>query len=338
MDALLSDEQNDLRQAAAALGRDVGTQTVSALTEGDPDRTWSLLGQSGFLALRGPGDDGAPQASGVDVAIVTEQLAAALVRAPYLGCGVLAAELARLSGATGLLAQIGRGDRKVTVGLSRDLTELASGGDGAAVAFDAAGCDAALTLNGREVILCPLKEPDPGCVDLTRAVAGVGPAADGVVVGTLSPDGYERWTALALTVLAADLVGTMQGALSLATRYAGQREQFGAPIGSFQAVAHLCAEQAVRVAGARSAMFYAAWCADESPAEALDAARVAKAYAAEVAPVVTEAAIQIHGGIGMTWECLAHLYLRRALLTSAVLGDDDFLLGQLAASATEAGN
>ena len=134
------------------------------------------------------------------------------------------------------------------------------------------------------------------------------------MVGTLSPDGYERWTALALTALTADLVGTMQGALSLATRYAGQREQFGAPIGSFQAVAHLCAEQAVS-RGARSAMFYAAWCTDESPAEALDAARVAKAYAAEVARAVTEAAIQVHGGIGMTWECLAHLYLRRALLT-----------------------
>ena len=98
MDALLSDEQNDLRQAATALGRDVGTATVSGLTGGDPDRTWSLLGQSGFLALRVPDDDGAPQASGVDVAIVTEQLAAALVCAPYLGCGVLAAELAAALG------------------------------------------------------------------------------------------------------------------------------------------------------------------------------------------------------------------------------------------------
>jgi alkylation response protein AidB-like acyl-CoA dehydrogenase len=338
MDALLTDEQNDLRQAASALGRDVGTATVSGLTGGDPDRTWSLLGQSGFLALRAPDDDGAPQASGVDVAIVTEQLAAALVCTPYLGCAVLAAELARLAGAADLLTQIGSGDRKVTIGLSRDLTGLATDPDETGVAFDAAGCDAALTVRGPDLVLLPLTEPDSGCVDLTRGLASFGPAADGAVVGRLGPDEYERWTALALTALTADLVGTMQGALSLATGYARQREQFGAPIGSFQAVAHLCAEQAVRVAGARSAMFYAAWCADESPAEALEAARVAKAYAAEVAPAVTEAAIQIHGGIGMTWECLAHLYLRRALMTRAVLGDDEFLLGQLAASATEARN
>jgi alkylation response protein AidB-like acyl-CoA dehydrogenase len=80
---------------------------------------------------------------------------------------------------------------------------------------------------------------------------------------------------------------------------------------------------------------YAAWCVDESPAEALTAARVAKAYASETARIVTEAAIQVHGGIGMTWECLAHLYLRRALMTSAVLGDDSSQLDQLAAAAQE---
>jgi alkylation response protein AidB-like acyl-CoA dehydrogenase len=335
MDALLTDEQNDLRLTAASLGRDVGTTTVSELDDGDPDRTWTLLSQSGFLGLREPEASGSPSASGVDVAVVTEQLAVSLVRAPFLGCGVLAAELARLAGADDVLAQISAGERKVTVCFSRDLTELATGTSEPAIGFDAGGCDAALALRGGDLVLLELAKPASPCIDLTRQVAEIGEAAPGDVVGRLGPDGLERWTALALTALTADLVGTMQGALSLATRYAAEREQFGAAIGSFQAIAHLCAEQAVRVASARSTMNYAAWCVDESPAEALAAARVAKAYASESARIVTEAAIQVHGGIGITWECLAHLYLRRALMTSAVLGDDGYQLGQLAAAAQE---
>jgi alkylation response protein AidB-like acyl-CoA dehydrogenase len=335
VDALLTDEQNDLRDAAASLARDVGTSTVSELAKGDPDRAWALLSQSGFLALRVPDSPGSPQASGVEVAVVTEQLAVHLVRAPFLGCGVFAAELARLAGADEILGAIASGDRKITVCLSRDLTELAASTSGPAVAFDAAGCDAALALRGRDLVLLDLEKPDSPCIDLTRRVAEIGTLASGTVVGELGQDMLGRWTALALTTLAADLVGTMQGALSLATRYATEREQFGAPIGSFQAIAHLCAEQAVRVASARSAMHYAAWCVDESPAEALDAARIAKAYAAESARTVTEAAIQVHGGIGMTWECLAHLYLRRALMADAVLGDDSYQLAQLADAAQE---
>jgi alkylation response protein AidB-like acyl-CoA dehydrogenase len=335
MDALLTDEQNDLRLTTASLGRDVGTATVSDLDSGESGRAWALLSQSGLLALRAPDDSASPSASGVDVAVVTEQLAVSLVRAPFLGCGVLAAELARLAGAASVLEQISSGERKVTVCLSRDLTGLAAGPGEPAIGFDAAGCDAALALHGRDLVLLELTNPPSPCIDLTRQVAEIGGTATGTVVGQLSPDGAGRWTALALTALAADLVGTMQGALSLATRYAAEREQFGAPIGSFQAIAHLCAEQAVRVASARSTVNYAAWCVDESPAEALTAARVAKAYASETARIVTEAAIQVHGGIGMTWECLAHLYLRRALMTSAVLGDDSSQLDQLAAAAQE---
>jgi alkylation response protein AidB-like acyl-CoA dehydrogenase len=336
VDALLSDEQNDLRQAAASLAGDVGTGTVSGLADGDPDRTWALLSRSGFLGLRMPDSLGTPQASGVEAVVVTEQLATHLVRVPFLGCGILAAELARLAGAGDLVAAIGSGERKVTVCLSHDLTELAGSPGEPAVAFDAAGCDAALALRGRDLVLAELGKPVSPCIDLTRSVVELETLPAGTVVGRLGQDELERWTALALTALAADLVGTMQGALSLATRYATEREQFGAPIGSFQAIAHLCAEQAVRVASARSAMHYAAWCVDESSAEALDAARIAKAYASESAAAVTEAAIQVHGGIGMTWECLAHLYLRRALMAAAVLGDDSYQLARLAAAAQEA--
>ena len=215
---------------------------------------------------------------------MTEQLTASLVAAPFLGCAVLAAELARPAGAVDILTAIGSVDRKVTMSLSRDLNGLATsaGEPAGAVALDAAGCDEALAELGRDLALLEIQNPTSPCIDLTRGMVEAIFAAAGTVVGQLDQAMIERSTALALTALTADLVGTMQGWLSLAFRYASQREQFGPPIGPFQAIARVCAEQAVRVTRARSAMHYAARCADESPAEALDAARIAKAYAAKV--------------------------------------------------------
>jgi alkylation response protein AidB-like acyl-CoA dehydrogenase len=130
-----------------------------------------------------------------------------------------------------------------------------------------------------------------------------------------------QWTALGLATTCADLVGAMRGAIDLAVGYAGQRSQFGKPIGSFQAVQHMLADAAVHMEGSRSATLHAAWAVDAlPPADALGAAAAAKAYAARAARTVCEIAIQVHGGIGNTWECLAHVYLRRVLLSTDVLG------------------
>ena len=113
----------------------------------------------------------------------------------------------------------------------------------------------------------------------------------------------------------------MRGAVQLACDYAAERRQYGAAIGSFQAVQHLLADAFVAMEGSRSAALHAAWAVDALPAdEALAAGAVAKAYSARAARTVCETAIQVHGGIGNTWECLAHVYLRRALLSSDVLG------------------
>ena len=113
----------------------------------------------------------------------------------------------------------------------------------------------------------------------------------------------------------------MRGALDLATDYARERRQYGAAIGSFQAVQHLLADALVAMEGSRSIALHAAWAVDALPApEALAAASAAKAYCARAARSVCETAIQVHGGIGNTWECLAHVFLRRALLSSDVLG------------------
>jgi alkylation response protein AidB-like acyl-CoA dehydrogenase len=126
---------------------------------------------------------------------------------------------------------------------------------------------------------------------------------------------------LGLATTCADLVGVMRGALVLAVDYARSRRQYDASIGSFQAVQHLLADACVAMEGSRSIALHAAWAVDALAApEALAAASAAKAYCTRAARSVCETAIQVHGGIGNTWDCLAHVYLRRALLSGEVLG------------------
>jgi hypothetical protein len=152
-------------------------------------------------------------------------------------------------------------------------------------------------------------------IDLTKSLAGV--VESPAELSELSEDDAGRWRALALTATCADLVGVARGAHALATDYAKVREQYGAAIGSYQAVAHLLAEGLALIEGSISVTRHAAWAVDELPAaEAIEAARVAKIYCARAAVTVCETSIQVHGGIGNTWECLAHVYLRRALAAS----------------------
>ena len=149
-------------------------------------------------------------------------------------------------------------------------------------------------------------------VDLTNSLVGVVESPD--ELAGLSDEDAGRWRALALTVTCADLVGSARGAHALAVDYAKVREQYGSTIGSYQAVGHLLAESLALIEGAVSVSRHAAWAVDELPArEALEAARVAKIYCARAALTVCETSIQVHGGIGNTWECLAHIYLRRVL-------------------------
>ena len=149
-------------------------------------------------------------------------------------------------------------------------------------------------------------------VDLTGSFAGV--AESPAELGELSDDDARRWYALALTATTADIVGCARGTLTLAADYAKVREQYGSTIGSYQAVGHLLAESLALIEGCVSVLRHAAWAVDELPVdEAVEAARVAKIYCARSALTVCETSIQVHGGIGNTWECLAHVYLRRVL-------------------------
>lgn len=161
-------------------------------------------------------------------------------------------------------------------------------------------------------VQAPTRSDDQESVDLTRSLAGV--VESPAELGELSEEDAGRWRALALTVTCADLVGAARGAHALACEYAKVREQYGASIGSYQAVGHLLAESLALIEGSISVLRHAAWAVDELPAvEAIEAARVAKIYCARAALTVCETSIQVHGGIGNTWECLAHIYLRRVL-------------------------
>lgn len=161
-------------------------------------------------------------------------------------------------------------------------------------------------------VQAPTRSDEQESVDLTRSLAGV--VESPTELGELSEEDAGRWRALALTVTCADLVGAARGAHALACEYAKVREQYGASIGSYQAVGHLLAESLALIEGSISVLRHAAWAVDELPAvEAIEAARVAKIYCARAALTVCETSIQVHGGIGNTWECLAHIYLRRVL-------------------------
>ncbi|MBV9484981.1 MAG: acyl-CoA dehydrogenase family protein [Frankiaceae bacterium] len=156
-------------------------------------------------------------------------------------------------------------------------------------------------------------------VDLTGSFAPVEGEAE--ALSALPPDDRARYLALGLALTSADLVGVMRGAIQLAVDYAGVRQQYGAYIGSFQAVQHLLADAQVAMEGSRSIALHAAWAVDELPAdEALTAAAMSKAYCARAARPVCEASIQVHGGIGNTWECIAHVFLRRALVATEWFG------------------
>jgi len=167
-------------------------------------------------------------------------------------------------------------------------------------------------LSSRVGRVVPPPESGQDSVDLTRSLAGI--VESPAELAELSEEDAGRWYALALTATTADLVGAARGAHALATDYAKVREQYGATIGSYQAVAHLLAEGLALIEGSVSVLRHAAWAVDELPADAaVESGRVAKIYCARAAFTVCETSIQVHGGIGNTWECLAHIYLRRVL-------------------------
>src|SRR5260370_12593040 len=123
---------------------------------------------------------------------------------------------------------------------------------------------------------------------------------------------------------AAEMLGAARRCLEMSVEYAKVRQQFGQPIGAFQAIKHACAEMLLEVENAHAAVYYAAWALDAGSPDAELAASVAKAYVGDASRKVCGSSIQVHGGIGFTWEYDLHLYVKRAKHFEPLYGDADF--------------
>jgi len=333
MDVRLSPEQEALRVSAAQVVARLGPKAVGELDDLERRaRLNAAVDESGWRELRGAAGPGMPLASGVEPAIIGEELGRGLADVSFLG-PTLAAELRRIAGAPAVPS----GE---TVGLDTDLGLLVHAGEPGSspmVAIDALGCDSALFLvpdsDGYRLARVELGPTRSG-LDLTRPSVILRPPWPlALVEGSqrlVTADDITRWTALGLSLASADLTGVMRGAVQLACEYAKERKQYGAAIGSFQAVQHMLADAFAAMEGARSITLHAAWAVDALPAsEALAAAAAAKAYSARAARNVCETVIQVHGGIGNTWDCLAHVFLRRALFSGDICGDASVNLGRV---------
>jgi len=128
----------------------------------------------------------------------------------------------------------------------------------------------------------------------------------------------------ATAALCAEMVGGMQWVLDTTVEFAKTRQQFGRPIGAFQAVQHQCADMLLMTESARSASYYAAWALTEDAPEASGAVSIAKAYCSDAYREVGNRGVQVHGGIGFTWEHDLHLYYKRSKASEVMFGDGSF--------------
>ncbi|OBI79865.1 acyl-CoA dehydrogenase family protein [Mycobacterium sp. 1245805.9] len=321
--------------------------------DGKAEAVWRGLADLGVTGLLVPEEHGGAGMTMVEAGVVAEELGAALHPGPWLSSAVAAARaLTRIgdnaSGAT-ILAGIADGSTIATVGFldAEAAVEAAgSGGDstvrgGIAGVPDAAAADTLLVLaqDPAGLGLYALKTGSSGVsvtpergIDQTRKRFRV--ELDGASahrLATASPDDVAAVTDDVLIATAADALGAARAVMHLAVEYAKVRKQFGQVIGSFQAVQHLCVDMYETVELARSGVIHALWAADNAASDERHLAALrAKAFAGRLA-TVGDTAIQVFGGIGYTWEHDAHLYLKRLLSWSELLGGPDRYLTEVGA-------
>jgi alkylation response protein AidB-like acyl-CoA dehydrogenase len=339
--ALLTDEQVMLQDMARDLGRKLGLANPADLDTADPGACWQELARAGLLGFRIRDESGRPTASGVEVAVVSEAIGAALVPVAYVISGVLVPELLAAAAAPdSLQADVAEGRTIIGLAMRADLTGVASPEDlSDAVLVGTPGYRTVLALaagsgepisvtvddqnlerlDSAELSIPLYRLRDTG--ELTLASVGTPP----------SPEAMDRWLALGLSALSAEMVGAAEAGLRGAIEYSKTREAFGVPIGTFQALQHMAADAYVACEGLRSTNNHASWSVDEEqPQDALLAARAVKAYACRQMMDAAETVMQMYGGIGQTWEHIAHFYARRILLNRYLLGDARLQLAAIA--------
>jgi len=361
LDFGFSEEQEMLRDAAKRfLADNCPTKFVRQMmadATGHDQAFWKKIVELGWPGLLVPENYGGQGGAFLDMTVVIEEAGKALVPGPFFTAALLGVPLVVEGGSEAqkkdLLPRMAKGEFIGTLALAEaagrfdadgvQMKATKSGSDytisgekffvpdahvanGMAVAVRTSGSgEKGITLvlvptNAAGVTITQLKT-----VDMTRRLCHV--KFDNVKASGILGKPDEGWPILsrvlniATAALATEMVGTAQKALDMAVDYAKTRVQFGKPIGSFQAVKHKCVDMMVLVENARSLVYYACWTVDTNNDEQKTAVPMAKAYASDMAKNVTSEAIQVHGGIGFTWEHDMHLYHRRALAGEANLGN-----------------
>jgi alkylation response protein AidB-like acyl-CoA dehydrogenase len=354
---VFTDEQQDLRDMVRRFLAEKSpvseVRRLMATEAGYDPAVWAQLGQLGLAGLTIPEKYGGAGCGPVEQLVVCEEMGAALLCAPYLASAVLAAGALLASGDAGaqadLLPSMASGEKIATLAGTEDDGSWAQSRVTARRAGDRYLLDGrkSFVLDGMiaDLILVAASSDDgpalfavggpgdgtvPGLsrqalqtIDMTRKQAVLTfSETPGRLVG--QPGAAAEIMAQAVRggvlALAAEQVGGAQRCLDMAVAYAKVRHQFGRAIGSFQAIKHMCADMLLEVESARSAAYRAAWDAADGAADLPLVASLAKAYCSEAYFHVAASNIQLHGGIGFTWEHDAHLYYRRAKSAEVMLG------------------
>src|SRR4051812_48386957 len=318
MDFGYTDDQQDIQRTARELLAD-RARPERMREHAEAGRTdtelWNELSALGWPGIAVGEEHGGQGLGGGGLAILCEELGRSLAPVPFLPT-VLAATLIEHGGSDAQRARwlpgLAAGDTPGAVGsVGRDGTALVSGGADAQVFVVVE--DGAVSVVARD----EARLEDPASIDPTRPAARlVDAAAGGERLGGDTAAALDR----ALVAVAAELVGVCDRALEMTVAYVKDRKQFGTPVGAYQAVSHRCAQMLLDTEQARVSTSFAAWTADADPERLPEAAAMAKAAASDAGRDVTAAAIQLHGGIGFTWEADVHWLYKRAQMDAVLLG------------------
>jgi alkylation response protein AidB-like acyl-CoA dehydrogenase len=360
MNFAFSEEQEELRSSVRRFLEDKSPMTevrrLMETAEGYDPAVWKQMGeQLGLQAIAIPEAYGGVGFGYVELTVIFEEMGGALLCAPYFATVALAANALLSSGDESakkdFLPGIASGETIATLALTEDtgrwdldgvtLAAAAKGGDWTLdghkmFVIDGSTADLILVA-GRTAKGVSLFAVESGAAGLTRtALATMDQTRkqariefSGTPARLVGEDGgagpaLSRTLDLAAVALAAEQVGGAQRCLDMAVDYAKTRIQFGRPIGSFQAIKHKCADMLLEVESAKSAAYYAGWAAAEDSDELPVVASLAKSYCSEAYFHAAAENIQIHGGIGFTWEHDAHLYFKRAKSSELLLGDPSY--------------
>ncbi|MCB0990075.1 MAG: acyl-CoA/acyl-ACP dehydrogenase, partial [Acidimicrobiales bacterium] len=356
MNFAFTEEQEELRSIVRSFLEDKSPESaVRELMEtenGYDQAVWSQMAeQLGLQSLIIPEEYGGQGFGYVELIVVLEEMGRALLCAPFFSSVVLAANALMQSGNTAAMEQylpgIASGETIATLALA----EANGRWDAEGVTVEASGDSGSVTLSGEKMFVIDgatanliivaakanggihlytvdgdasgLTRESLATMDQTRKQARL--TFDNTPAQHLADtNNFEMISTildLAAVGLAAEQVGGAQFVMEMAVQYAKDRVQFGRPIGSFQAIKHKCADMLLEVESAKSAAYYAGWCAAEMNDELPSVASLAKAYCSEAYFHCAAENIQIHGGIGFTWEHPAHLYFKRAKSSELMFGD-----------------